>query len=263
MITFIVLGLFGVLAGISTSLFGFGGGFIAVPLIYNLLGTDNEFNMYIAVATSACIMIFNSLNATYKHNKSQNIKWDIVFPLVFYVAIGAAIGVYCTKFMNSNMIRWCFILYMIYTISDCLFRKSFINSSHSEIRTINKYLNILIGVIVGVVATILGVGGSVITVPLMRKLGAKMKYAVAMANPLTFPVGLMGAIGYSILANSQNIHLGKEYIGFIYMPALLFLIIGGLIGVPIGSKLIGRISDTMHAKIYIFLLFIVLFAMII
>jgi uncharacterized membrane protein YfcA len=97
----------------------------------------------------------------------------------------------------------------------------------------------------------------------MRKLGAKMKNAVAIANPLSFPVGLVGAIGYITLAYSQHINLGSSYFGFVYLPALFFLIIGGAIGVPIGSRLINKIPDAIHAKIYILLLVIVLIAMII
>jgi uncharacterized membrane protein YfcA len=262
MIVFMVLGIFGILTGISASLFGFGGGFVVVPLLYHLLGATNEFSMYIAVATSTAIMIVNSLNATYKHNKKGNVIWHMVFPLIIYIGIGAIIGVFLSKFLNSNIIRWCFIIYMGYTIFDCLAKKHFIHHSASELKFINKYLNLVIGVVIGVVATVLGVGGSVMTVPLMRKLGAKMKNAVAMANPLSFPVGLMGAIGYVILAYSQNIHLGTNYFGFIYLPAFLFLVIGGFVGVPIGSRLINKIPDAIHAKIYILLLFIVLIAMI-
>lgn len=259
--TFIILGVFGVLAGITASLFGFGGGFVVVPLLYHLLGANNPSSMHIAVATSTSIMIINSINAAYKHNKNKNIIWHIVFPLIIYIAIGAILGVYLTKFMNDNIIRWCFIAYMIYTIYDCLAKKDFINNTALNIRSLNRYLNFGLGILIGIVATALGVGGSVMTVPLMRRLGAKMKNAVAMANPLSFPVGLVGTIGYTALAHTQGVHLGNYYVGFIYLPAFLFLAVGGLIGVPIGAKLVNKIPDTVHAKIYILLLVIVLVAM--
>ncbi|MBP9743410.1 MAG: sulfite exporter TauE/SafE family protein [Burkholderiales bacterium] len=256
---FIVLGLFGILGGIGSSLFGFGGGFIIVPLLYHVLGTHHPLSMHIAVATSTGTIVINSLNAMYKHRK--NIIWNKVFPLVIYIAIGSVIGVYLTKFMNNTIIRWCFVAFIAYTIYNCVAGKNFINCSDVEIKPLNKYLNFVAGILIGIIATIIGIGGSVLTVPLMRKLGAKMKNAVAMANPLSFPVGLIGVIGFTILAYSSHINLGNEYIGFIYLPALATLIIGGFIGVPIGALLVDKVSDVLHAKIYIVLLILVLLAM--
>ena len=257
---FILLGFFGILAGISASLFGFGGGLIVVPLLYHLLGTDNPMNMHIAVATSTSIIIVNSLNSTYKHYKMGNIMWNMVFPLIIYIAIGAILGVYCSKFMSSAVIRWCFITYLIYIILKYVTKKNSGGQS-VEIKSINKYVSIIIGLVIGGVSAMLGVGGSVMTVPLMSKLGVKMRNAVAIANPLSFPVGLIGAIGYVILSFSQNIHLGSQYLGYIYLPALFFLVVGGLIGVPIGSKLVSKIPDKLHKKSYMLLLLIVLIAM--
>ena len=261
--TFLILGAFGLLTGITASLFGFGGGFIIVPLLYHILGTNNPNSMHVAIATSTSIMIINSLNATYKHHKTKNIMWNLVFPLVFYIAFGAVIGVYVAKFMSNAIIKLTFVVYMGYTIYDCISNKQFISHNATNITSMNKHLNIIVGIIIGFIATVLGVGGSVMTVPLMRKLGAKMKNAVAIANPLSLPVAFVGAVGYTISAYIQNINLGSNYVGFIYLPAFLFLVIGGFIGVPIGSKLTKKISDTIHAKVYILLLFLVLIAMLV
>ncbi len=259
--TFLILAIFGLLTGITASLFGFGGGFIVVPLLYHIIGADNPNSMYIAVATSTSIMIINSLNATYKHNKNKNIMWNFVFPLVFYISLGAALGVYATKFTSNTIIKWAFVIYMSYTIYDCMRNKQFIHNTTTNVTSMSKYLNFIVGIIIGFIATVLGVGGSVMTVPLMRKLGAKMKNAVAIANPLSFPVALVGAIGYTVSAHVQHVDLGGDYIGFIYLPAFLFMVIGGFIGVPIGSRLTSKISDAIHAKVYISLLFLVLIAM--
>ncbi|SQI32798.1 Sulfite exporter TauE/SafE [Providencia alcalifaciens] len=63
----LLLCLFGFISGITTALFGFGGGFIAVPLLYALITLvwgprhdTSEVAMQIAVATSTFVMIFSS-----------------------------------------------------------------------------------------------------------------------------------------------------------------------------------------------------------
>jgi uncharacterized protein len=259
----IILSFFGVLTGITASLFGFGGGFVVVPLLYHLLGVNNINSMYVAISTSTAIMVINSINATYKHNKNNNIIWEMVYPLIIYISIGALFGVLLAGVLNSQIIRWFFILYMIYTIYECVAKKKFITHNQSDILEINAYLKLIFGILIGIIATVLGVGGSVMTVPLMRKLGLKMKNAVAMANPLSFPVGFVGAIGYITSAYIQKVNLGSNYIGYIYLPAFIILVIGGIIGVPIGSRLINKIPDKVHAKTYIALLCLVLIAMLI
>lgn len=62
----IVLGA-GFLTGITTILFGFGGGFVVVPFVYHLISASGEQPgqaMHIAVATSTAVMILNAGYAT-------------------------------------------------------------------------------------------------------------------------------------------------------------------------------------------------------
>jgi len=58
-----MIALAGFTTGITTVLFGFGGGFVVVPLVYQLLVRQQLLAgnaMYIAVATSTAVMIFNA-----------------------------------------------------------------------------------------------------------------------------------------------------------------------------------------------------------
>lgn len=58
----LLLGL-GVLSGVTTALFGFGGGFVTVPVVYAVAATGPA-AMHVAVGTSAVVMLVNSLGAT-------------------------------------------------------------------------------------------------------------------------------------------------------------------------------------------------------
>ena len=71
-----VLLLCGGLAGVTTVLFGFGGGFVVVPLMVTLLvafhGPDSatgQAAMHIAVATSTALMIFAVSLSTWCHHR--------------------------------------------------------------------------------------------------------------------------------------------------------------------------------------------------
>lgn len=83
--TLIVLGA-GFLTGITTILFGFGGGFVVVPFVYHLISASGEQPgqaMHIAVATSTAVMILNASYATLTNWRSGNLLRETIVPLIF------------------------------------------------------------------------------------------------------------------------------------------------------------------------------------
>ncbi len=83
--------------------------------------------------------------------------------------------------LSENIVRALFILYMLATISDCLLRKGF----HGQ-RSASPVLPVVTGggVIIGTIAALLGVGGSVMTVPCYGDTG--MQCRSALAHPTRF-----------------------------------------------------------------------------
>lgn len=177
----IVFTFIGVFIGVLSSLFGLGGGFVVVPILYVFLPhvVPAEYVMHTAVGTSLAVMIINSTNSTYNHSKQGNINW-----MVF------------------------------------------------------------VGSFIGMISTLLGIGGSVMTIPYLRKYGMRMLHAVALATPLGLPVAIVGASTY--LASGLRVAgMPDSTIGFIYIPALIGFSIRGLIGVPIGRRWAQKIPDTL------------------
>ena len=129
---YLVLALFGVLSGVTTVLFGFGGGFVAVPVLYAALGPATADDpaalaaMHIAVATSTCVMIVNAAAATRRHQKAGNILRAYVWPLAGYIAVGAALGALAAMRIDGGLVRLAFIAYLAVTLADCLLRQGFL-----------------------------------------------------------------------------------------------------------------------------------------
>ncbi|SEM58603.1 Sulfite exporter TauE/SafE [Paenibacillus sp. cl141a] len=75
MVWFTVIGVF---IGVLSSLFGLGGGFVVVPILYVFLPSvvPAEYVMHTAVGTSLAVMVINSANSTYNHAKKGNINFD-------------------------------------------------------------------------------------------------------------------------------------------------------------------------------------------
>ena len=65
--------LIGIMIGILSSMFGFGGGFVVVPILFAFLpdSIPSEYLMHTAIGTSLAVMIINSFNSTYNHAKKE------------------------------------------------------------------------------------------------------------------------------------------------------------------------------------------------
>lgn len=267
---YFLLFMFGGLAGVTTLLFGFGGGFVVVPLLYTLqmsaYGPSSPIGlaaMQIAVATSTCLMIFAASMATLRHHRARTLDWRQLWPLIGYVALGAIIGASAATSLHAEWVRRAFILYLGVTILDCAFRPGFMSRPLVRARPMAKAATAGTGVVIGSIAVFLGVGGSVMTVPLMRRRGTVMTQATAMANPLSLPMAMTGTATYVLLAWDKGSTLGPWYAGYVDLKALLVLVAGSWIGLKLASPFIGCLPDRLHAHVYLVLLVIVLVVMVV
>lgn len=117
--------------------------------------------------------------------------------------------------IDSALIRWIFIGYLVITILDCFIRPGFMNTQANGVTASQGgiFADTPIGVVIGAVAAFLGVGGSVMTVPLMRRRGASMIQAAAFANPLTLPMAITGTLTYFFLLSTNTLTLARVSLG--------------------------------------------------
>src|SRR5229473_7357019 len=106
----------GIITGVAAGLFGFGGGFVIVPVVYHLFPAydllspaNSGYLLQIGVATSTSVMIVGTTYSSLKHHLAGNIDWSSVFPLAAYIGIGSAIGAYVPTIMPGAML-WRFFL---------------------------------------------------------------------------------------------------------------------------------------------------------
>ena len=255
-----IIALAGFTTGMTTVLFGFGGGFVVVPFVYQLLVRQPPLAsdaMHIAVATSTAVMIFNAGWVSFQNWRAGRLSLPIVFPLLWFIAVGAVAGSWLAGILSEVLIRELFIFYMLMTIGDCLLRKGFFSGNAP------RRLSLLTvtggGMLIGTIAALLGVGGSVMTVPLLRRHGHTMRECISAANPLSLPVALCGALTYAI-SGWHKISAGG-FVGFISLKILGLLLVAGWAGIVFSRRVIPAVPDVWHARIYVMLLCMVLVAM--
>ena len=237
-----VLFVLGCLSGVTTVLFGFGGGFVTVPVVYAVAATGPD-AMHVAVGTSAAVMVVNSLGATLTLHRSGRLRREYLWPLAAYVAVGAVIGTLAATAAPDSLLHALFAAYLVVTILDSVLRRGFLHGGTP--RPLGRITTTAGGVGIGVVASFLGVGGSVMTVPLLRRRGLPMVEAAAMANPLSLPVAVIATAIYLT---------GPGPTGVVDPIAAAALLAGSLPTIALSRGLLPPIPDRAHAVAYVGLL---------
>lgn len=256
---------FGCLSGVTTVLFGFGGGFITVPVVYAFALADPEHAqdaMHVAVATSTAVMVVNAGSATLAQLRTGRLRRDYLWPLVAFIGLGAVLGSFAATVADESVLRWLFVAYLALTIADSVARKGFVSRREDDgPRALGGVTTIAGGTGIGAVASFLGVGGSVLTVPLMRRKGLPMADAAALANPLSLPVAVIGTAVYAFAATGTS--SSGAHVGYVDLVAAGALLCGSLPTIAVTRRVVGRIPDRAHAIAYLALLGAALVAVVI
>ncbi|MGX1806153.1 sulfite exporter TauE/SafE family protein [Nocardia sp. NPDC055321] len=256
---FLILLLLGCLTGLTTVLFGFGGGFVTVPAVYAVTAAHAASGaMHVAVATSAAVMIVNASIATLTHARSGMPLRPHLHPLAWFIAIGAAMGAMAATFVPDRALQLLFAAYLAITLADIVLRDGFITALHRN-RPPTTFGSSVGGVGIGAVAAFLGVGGSVLTVPLLRRRGMRMAQATALANPLSIPVAVVASLVY---ATAGQFDSPSGFLGSINLTAAAALLLGALPTIVALERAPIDIPDRVHAIAYPAFLSIVLIAMV-
>ncbi|ATL68384.1 sulfite exporter TauE/SafE family protein [Nocardia terpenica] len=254
---------FGCLTGVTTVLFGFGGGFLTVPAVFAVVAaTDGTDAMHTAVATSTAVMVVNALSATVAQARAGRLRREYVFPLALFVGIGAFLGAVAAGHVSDTALHLLFIGYLVITLADNVIRRGFVTGTDPAAapRPLGRVTSTVSGVGIGAVAAFLGVGGSVLTVPLLRRSGLPMAEAAALANPLSVPVALVGTLAYALAAPPIT---APGYLGQVDLVAAAALLCGSVPTIALTRRLPRRIPDRVHAIGYLGFLGLVLIAMVV
>jgi len=146
------------IVGIISGFFGIGGGTVLVPILL-FVGFETK----IAIGISVVQMVFSSIYGSYLNNK----KGTLDVPMVTTIGIGGFIGALLSGFITSrvsnNTLEIVFLLFAIFA----LLRVFITTKEYQEQKKVSKVVLFLIGIVLGAISMTIGVGGSLILVPIL------------------------------------------------------------------------------------------------
>ena len=246
----VILGV-GAFLGLIMGLVGVGGGFLLTPIMM-FLGIPPP----VAVASVANQLVAPSVSGVLSHWKRSNVDFKMGTVLLLGGVAGSSIGVILFNFLGKIgqldfVIKSSYIIFLT-TIGSLMFAESlrlilrtrkgkisrgklhqhnWLHGLPFKIRFrksklyISILLPILIGVIVGVFAALMGIGGGFIIVPAMI-------YLLGMPTSLVVGTSLFQII--FVAANTTILQASQNQTVDIVLATILLL--GSVIGVQIGSR---------------------------
>ena len=253
--TLLVLIFVGLAVGVTTVLFGFGGGFVTVPIILLIDAARGPDALRIAVATSALVMLVNAVIATSATRRSVLAHLRGRRTLFSLLALGGAAGAVGALFVPDVVPRWGFVIYIGITVVDLLLRPGFFPGRGPVRRpkeSSDRALPDGWGIPIGGLASFLGVGGSVMTVPMMRRSGMDMGVATSLANPLTIAIAAPAMV--VALVFGRGIASAPGLIGTVDAAPALALLAGAIPVIVVFRRRPPKLSNAVHSSSYLALL---------
>jgi hypothetical protein len=239
------------MVGVLSGMFGVGGGFLMTPLLF-FIGIPPA----VAVATEANQIVASSFSGVLAHFRRKTVDLKMGTVLLSGGLVGAAFGVVLFNYLKAQgqvdlLVRLCYVVFLgvigslMFVESLNAIRKSRKNAGppkrkkHNWIhglplkmrfRVSGLYISVIppliVGVLVGILAAIMGVGGGFIMVPAMI-------YLLGMPTKVVVGTSLFQIIfvtGFTTL-----LHATTNYTVDIALAVLL--LVGGVIGAQIGTRL--------------------------
>ena len=233
--------LLGSSVGILSGFFGIGGGTILVPILL-MLGYDTK----VAIGISVVQMVFSSIYGSYLNNKKGTLDVAMITTIGIGGFVGALLSGYLASAFSNNTLELIFLSFAIFA-----FLRLFYNTKeHRDQREVNRIFLVMIGVVLGAVSMTIGVGGSIILVPVLvgflhvplkKAISAGLFFVVfssvaglishAIAGEVDYQSGvIIGAaslVGVYVgihLKDSVDTILQKRLLGIFYLSVVLYLI---------------------------------------
>ena len=226
----------GLLIGVCAGLLGIGGGMVMIPLLRLVFGLD----AYVATATSLFTIIPTSLSGTVSHVRNKTCYPKLGIALGLGGALTSALGAQLASISPAWAIMLAAAVIILYSAYSML-RKALkatgpgkaAPQAEAELVITRKTLvaGFAIGLVAGLCAGYVGIGGGFLMVPLMTSwLGVPMKKASG--------TSIVAIIILAIPGVAVQMALGHVD----YLAGIL-LALGSIPGAAFGARLVTRVND--------------------
>ncbi|KPK87246.1 hypothetical protein AMJ80_12235 [bacterium SM23_31] len=253
----LLLILVGCLSGIVAGLLGLGGGIIMTPIcsiIYPYLGVNPVVLSHVIFGTNLFVASFSSLLSAFRYHIRNLVLWRAVFPIGIFSIIGGLAGSTIAAHLSSQTLLRFFGVFVLFAAVRMYYE--FKSSDHRE-PIFNLPVLAFTGICTAFITVMIGLGGGSLTIPVMVLiLHYPVRNVPGTSSGIIIFTAVAGMIGYII--NGRHEPLIPDYsLGYVYLAAGIPLMLGAMLGVPLGTWINSKTSTKRIRQIFGIVLFVV------
>lgn len=245
----------GAIGGVLAGLLGIGGGLVIVPMLvfcFELQNLPANLIMHLALGTSMASIMFTSVSSFMAHHKRGAVHWDVVKRIVFGILVGTYLGSCVAARMSSGVLKIFFVIFLFFVAWQMLSGKK-PKASRQLPGTVGMFGA---GNVIGVVSSLVGIGGGTLSVPFMVWHNIPIHQAIGTSAAIGFPIAVSGTIGY-IMNGWNAAELPPYSLGFVSLSALVSIAIMSVLTAPLGVKLAHSLPVEKLKRVFAIILILV------
>ncbi|MGQ9659370.1 MAG: sulfite exporter TauE/SafE family protein [Thermochromatium sp.] len=247
----------GILSGMLAGLFGIGGGAVMVPaliLLFGVFGSGGDWPTHLAVGTSLATIMGTGAVSTLAHHRRGGVRWDLVRLLAPGIVLGALAGAELASQIPGLWLQRIFAVFLASVGIRLLMTAA---TSVSASRRLPGALGLVgVGSGIGLLSSLIGIGGGTLTVPFLNSRSVEMRQAVGTSAACGLPIAAAGTLGFIWVGWGQG-GLPDWSSGFVYWPAVFAMLLASLPAAPFGARLAHRLPVARLKRLFGILLLLI------
>jgi uncharacterized membrane protein YfcA len=246
----------GVAGGLLAGLLGVGGGIVIVPALeiaLQAIDVDAEVRMHIAVGTSLATIIPTSLSSAAAHYRRASIDFDVIRFWSPWIFAGAIAGAVIAAQVSGR------VLYAVFAVVAVLVAINMLRPAQEETIWSDVPRNAVGASIpagIGVVSTLMGIGGGSMSVPALTLMSRPIHLAVGTSALLGLVIAVPAAVGY-VIAGWHNELLPAWSLGFVSLIGFALIAPTTVLFAPVGARIAHALSRRWLSRLFGLFLFVV------
>lgn len=244
----------GAFVGFFSGLLGIGGGSAMVPVLAFIFTAEQfapAYVVHLALGTGMATILFTSASSVRSHHQHRAVNWRIMRSMVPGVVIGTLAGVLLASHLDARALSVAFTVLVYYLATQLL-----LDARPAALRSLPGNTGMwLAGGIIGALSSLAAIAGASLTVPFLVKRNVGVHEAIGTAAAVGWPLAAAGTVGY-IVSGLAKPGLPEFSVGFIYVPALIWIVIASMLMAPVGARIAHRTPGKTLRRIFAILLYI-------
>jgi len=237
-VSYVSVVLVGLAAGLLSGLFGVGGGLLIVPGLVGIVKLERR----LAHGTSLAATLPIALASVITYIAHGNIDWAVAGYLTIGSIVGAVLGTYLLHVVPKRVLVIAFVVVILATAVRLLLNSE--PTGRADTTITSALLLVLLGMVSGTLAGMLGIGGGIIMVPAMVVLYDMVPViAKGTSVAVIVPTSIVGT-----MRNRSNRNVDLKIAMIVGVTGALSAVVGG----TVADSMSARLSNTLFALLLIF-----------